>query len=411
MQQITNFDQTVTLNADLEVVNTNDLSLLNFIGPSRDVENISADDSDGLLENGDGVTVTSTDGDGDTVSRDGTYIGDATITTASVELNALLVGLNIQLNPIEGELIQYDDGSLGFISEDPLTDARLGVTADLTVAGITTTFEGDLSELDDFLDEQGVLGALLGNITDLTQYVLDTAVVTVDVDATGTLVVCFASGSMILTQAGETPVEALAVGDKVITRDHGAQSVRWIGRRNLSASVLEANPNLRPIRIRACAFGPGQPARDLMVSPQHRILVTSRIAERMFGSRDILVAAKQLLDLDGVEIATDVEEVEYIHFLLDQHEIVYSEWLATESLFTGPQALKSLSCEARFELLALFPELMRPDHLPASPVPLAPGKKARRLVERHRKNRKPVRSTGPDREVSPRPDVSAPVPT
>ncbi|MDT9702188.1 Hint domain-containing protein, partial [Streptomyces sp. P17] len=91
------------------------------------------------------------------------------------------------------------------------------------------------------------------------------------------------------------------------------------------AAALAANPHLRPVRIRAGALGAGVPARDLVVSPQHRVLLRSGIARRMFGASEVLVAAKQLLALDGVELASDLDSVTYVHFLFDRHQIVQSE--------------------------------------------------------------------------------------
>ena len=93
----------------------------------------------------------------------------------------------------------------------------------------------------------------------------------------------------------------LAEGDLVRTLDHGLQPVRWVGARRLSAAELAAAEKLRPIRIRAGALGPGTPRADLLVSPQHRVLVRSRIAQRMFGTDEVLVAAKQLLQIDGID--------------------------------------------------------------------------------------------------------------
>jgi hypothetical protein len=134
----------------------------------------------------------------------------------------------------------------------------------------------------------------------------------------------------------------LAVGTMVLTRDNALQPVRWIGRVTLSAERLRAQPNLRPIRIAAGALGPNLPAQPLLVSPHHRILVRSAIAQRMFGAVEILVAAKQLLPLEGIDIAQDLETVEYFHVLFDRHEIVFANGTETESLYTGPQALRAV---------------------------------------------------------------------
>lgn len=56
----------------------------------------------------------------------------------------------------------------------------------------------------------------------------------------------------------------------------------------------------------------------------------------MFGTDEVLVAAKQLLQLDGIDIATDVERVDYYHILFDRHEVMILNGAETESLYTGP---------------------------------------------------------------------------
>ncbi|MBV0890476.1 Hint domain-containing protein [Paracoccus sp. Z118] len=193
---------------------------------------------------------------------------------------------------------------------------------------------------------------------------------------------CFAGGTRIMTAKGHRPVERIAVGDLVQTVDHGLQVVRWAGARRLDAVDLAANLALLPIRIRRGALGERLPRRDLLVSPQHRVMVRSAVARAMFGADEVLVAAKHLLALDGVEIARDLREVTYHHILFDRHEIVLSEGAASESLFLGEQALLALGEAARNEILTLFPELKA--GLPeAGARPFLTGRQGRGLAERH----------------------------
>ncbi|MFB2593275.1 Hint domain-containing protein [Paracoccus sp. p4-l81] len=209
-------------------------------------------------------------------------------------------------------------------------------------------------------------------------------------DASFTSVVtqpCFARGTMILTERGTVAIEDLAEGDMVMTRDNGAQPIRWIGSSSIN---LDRRPHLAPIRIRAGALGAGQPTADLLVSPQHRILVQSAIAQRLFGAPEVLVAAKQLLQVDGIDIATDLAEVDYFHMLFDAHEVVTSNGAASESLFTGPEALKAVGAAARAEILAIFPELARRDYQPVGARILASGRMGRKLAVRHAQNGKPL---------------------
>lgn len=203
-------------------------------------------------------------------------------------------------------------------------------------------------------------------------------------------IICFARGTTIATGRGEVAVEDLRPGDLVMTRDDGLQPIRWIGATGVSAARLDLVPALRPIRIRAGALDAGVPARDLVVSPQHRVLIGSRIARRMFGADEVLVAARHLLAIDGIEVARDLTEVEYFHLLLDRHQIVTSNGAATESLYLGPEARKAVGRRAWHEIRALFPDLTE-DALAASRArDFVPGRKGRRLAARQARNRQPL---------------------
>ena len=198
--------------------------------------------------------------------------------------------------------------------------------------------------------------------------------------------ICFTRGTMIRTDRGDVAVEKLTAGDLVETKDNGLKPIFWIGSRVLGRAALEQNPKLYPIRIKAGALGAGYPASDLIVSPQHRILLRSRVAQRMFGATEVLVAAKQLLLIEGIDQVTEFDEVEYFHFLFDRHEIVFSNGAETESLFTGPEALKSVSAEQREEILSLFPELNDLDHVAEPARMLLSGRLGRKLSQRLAQN-------------------------
>ncbi|SEN58081.1 Hint domain-containing protein [Paracoccus alcaliphilus] len=194
---------------------------------------------------------------------------------------------------------------------------------------------------------------------------------------------CFTRGTMIATPHGEVAIEDLREGDLVLTKDHGPQPVRWIGSTNVNAMQMALNEKIRPIRIKAGALGDNSPASDLVVSPQHRVLVRSKIAQRMFGTSEILVAARQLLQLDGIDIAGDLAGVEYFHMLFDRHEVVVSNGAETESLFTGPQALKALGRAAQEEIFTIFPELRDAGAVIEAARPMVSGRKGRKLALRH----------------------------
>ncbi|AGT11176.1 Hint domain-containing protein [Paracoccus aminophilus] len=202
-----------------------------------------------------------------------------------------------------------------------------------------------------------------------------------------TNVVCFSADALIETAHGEVRAGHLETGDLVFTSDHGLQAIQWVGQRLISEAEFIANPKIRPIRISKGALGDNIPSSDLVVSPQHRVLIRSKIAQRMFGTNEVLVAAKQLLSLDGVEIATDLTEVTYVHFMFDGHEVVRANGAECESMYTGEEALHSVGAEAREEIYTLFPELRDGASQPPARLLLS-GRMGRKLAIRHRQNRR-----------------------
>lgn len=197
---------------------------------------------------------------------------------------------------------------------------------------------------------------------------------------------CFTRGTMILTDAGERPIEDLTPGDLIMTADNGLQVLRWIGCQTIGTAALADHPELRPIRIAASVLGDGQPARDLIVSQQHRVLVRSRIARRMFSTDEILIGAKFLVAIDGIDMLDDGAEVTYYHMLFDRHEVVFSNGALTESLYTGKEAMKMLGPAQRAEICAIFPQLVEADFVPRLARLTPQGARRRKFVERHAKN-------------------------
>jgi len=167
---------------------------------------------------------------------------------------------------------------------------------------------------------------------------------------------CFTPGTMIATPRGEVPVERLQTGDRVLTRDNGIQTIRWAGQKKLDHLQLKMLRELRPVLIKAGALGDGRPERDMKVSPMHRMLVVANVAQMYFGQAEVLVAAKDLLALDGVEIG-DTPYVTYVHFMCDRHEMVLADGTWSESFQPGDLSLKGLDEAQRAELLELFPDL------------------------------------------------------
>ncbi|WP_422062747.1 Hint domain-containing protein [Shimia sp.] len=161
---------------------------------------------------------------------------------------------------------------------------------------------------------------------------------------------CFTAGTFIRTPNGEVPVECLQVGDLVETLDNGPQPLRWIGKRRVAAEG-----KLAPIHIAENTFGEH---RSLTLSPLHRVMVQDCWAELLFGEDQVLVAARDLVN-DSTVRRVPGGVVEYVHILFDEHQIVFSEKLPTESFLPGPQTAESFEPEIVEEICSIFPEIDR----------------------------------------------------
>ncbi|WP_299042470.1 Hint domain-containing protein [uncultured Tateyamaria sp.] len=164
----------------------------------------------------------------------------------------------------------------------------------------------------------------------------------------GGAIVCFASGTLIETPYGPRAIETLQDGDLVITDRSGPQPILWCGQ-----TTVVANGELAPIVISAGTLGND---RDLVVSPQHAILLNDWRAELLFGQDEVLVRAKDLSCLDGV-YRKPGGRVTYHHILLSSHQVVQSHGIWSETLYPGAIAMGAVGDAAQAEIARLFPDL------------------------------------------------------
>jgi hypothetical protein len=167
---------------------------------------------------------------------------------------------------------------------------------------------------------------------------------------------CFCAGTSIATPSGLRNVERLRAGDLVLTSEGCARQVIWVGSTRISAEALLQQPHLRPILIRAGSFGFGAPTADLYVSPQHRLVVRHSFCELLFAEEEVLVAAKFLVG-SLAEVAEVAGDVEYVHVLLQDHEILLGNGLASESFQPTRRMIDVMGSPARARLEAVIDTL------------------------------------------------------
>ncbi len=170
-------------------------------------------------------------------------------------------------------------------------------------------------------------------------------------------VVCFTPGTLLETPTGLKPVETLVAGDSVVTKDSGAQPILWVGNRCVSGARLYAMPDLRPVRIREGALGNGRPNGDLIVSPDHRMLVSGQAALALWGEDEVLVAARDLINGNGVCRDMAAKSVTYFHLMLENHHVLIANGVETESFHPAAAALETIDEDQRMRLYDVMPDL------------------------------------------------------
>ncbi|MEO3414724.1 Hint domain-containing protein [Roseovarius sp. CAU 1744] len=209
-------------------------------------------------------------------------------------------------------------------------------------AGDTLRLTSDISQADiTFTNTDDNAGGLSGSFT-----MSDGTVVTFSEIEN---IICFTPGARIQTPQGARKIETLQRGDLVLTRDNGPQPIRWLGRRTVPGLGRFA-----PVTVAAGALE--GLAQTLTVSPQHRFLFTGYRAELLFGTSEVLVAARHLIN--GLNIRqAECTRVTYLHMMFDRHEVIYADGTATESFHAGEVGISAISDRSREEMFALFPEL------------------------------------------------------
>lgn len=180
--------------------------------------------------------------------------------------------------------------------------------------------------------------------------------------STGGGLICFAQSTRIRTAKGATPVDQLNIGDNILTKDNGAQPILWIGQNRISGARLQVLPEMRPIRINAHAFHADLPQQDLLVSPDHRMLVQGRVALDLFNSDEVLVAARDLINGRSIYPERRLKEVVYYHILLPQHDVIWANDVESESFQPGQMDFNQLADAQQADLYDIAPSLAADRH-------------------------------------------------
>jgi hypothetical protein len=274
-------------------------------------------------------------------------------------------------NDIPGDGIADENGDLWLDHNGGLNDPdttlivngveyafRLELIGTLPEDGkVPVPLRGRTAAIVSYIDQNGVYRRLF--------FVLDSTVTLAQMNAFGngalTLIevdfdpppqpVCFCAGTRILTPAGYRRVETLAAGDLVLNDRGAGCRLIWTGQSRYAGATLAARPELRPVRIARGALGHGRPVRDLLVSPQHRIVLDGPEVALLTGEDRVLVAATYLVG-SLADVALPAAGVGYVHLLCAEHEILQSDGICCESFQPARRTLEQMSGASRARLEA-----------------------------------------------------------
>jgi probable HAF family extracellular repeat protein len=342
-----------------------------------------------IYSNGTYTALTGPAGDNDAdvlpsaINSSGEIVGSINPTTAITEgfiynngTYTLLTGPDLNdtnvlataINDSGDVIISYDDGNgnpqsavydnnayTTFSGPEPATDTGVGLSAISNTGEVFGNYDDGNGNLIAFVYNDGTYTTLSGPINGDSQVSVlavnasgEIAGVAVDngVRTAFTATLCFLRGTRILTPTGELPVEALNIGDRVVTRFGGVQKIKWIGRQSYDSRFIKENRETLPVCIHPGAFGDDGPERKLFLSPGHSLLI---------GGTLVLASAL----VNGVTVTQRYDEhipamIDYFQIELAAHDCIIAEGVWAETYADAPGLRAQFHNEAEYH--ALYPE-------------------------------------------------------
>ncbi|NKB28288.1 MAG: hypothetical protein GKR99_12325 [Rhodobacteraceae bacterium] len=163
-----------------------------------------------------------------------------------------------------------------------------------------------------------------------------------------------ADATLVETDKGARPARELKPGDLVQTLDNGLQPLVWTSMR--ASPATQPGDDATPVRIVGNALGNDRPTRPVVVAPDQKLLIDCPQCEALLGHRRILVAARNLLHLDGVDRAL-VADQPMVHLMRAAREVLNIGGIWVDSFSPIDPQLNGLCDDQRRDLLATCPRL------------------------------------------------------
>ena len=164
----------------------------------------------------------------------------------------------------------------------------------------------------------------------------------------------------VRTPCGPRRIENIRKGDLIVTRDSGLQAVRMVFSKTYSQQEISADPSLAPIRFRPRALGPMMPQQDLLLAPDHQVLVPGYRLADVPDTMSRLITARDIADRsDAAFVDKNFDEITYYNIVFDAHQIFCVNGLPVESFLPSKAKTKNMDKAVSGSLVELFPEFAK----------------------------------------------------
>ena len=182
-----------------------------------------------------------------------------------------------------------------------------------------------------------------------------------------------AEGANLRTPCGLRRIEIVRPGDLIVTRTNGLQPVQMVWTRRVTREHMNISSDYAPIRLKPRAVGPMMPQKDLLVAPDHRLLIPGFRLAGVPDDTSMLTEARKIAgSSDAVYADTSLDSVTYYQLVFDQHQVLAANGLPVESFLPDAAAIQALGGEMRDALEERYPELCdEPDTYPEATFPIA----------------------------------------
>jgi hypothetical protein len=294
--------------------------------PTLDVEGAALTLTGSILDTGTAVFPPIDVGFGQTISS-AQASGGGTIDlgqTATVAIGAsVAASIVVNFNDAANNVLEIDGDSkadptafAGTITNFAVGDTIVLPNVPSEVAGVLTTANYD--------PVSGDLSIVVGDPTTIDLHMpgfsLTPGPVALTPDGNGIeIVVCFLAGTSIATPIGETPVEALSVGDLVRTASGRDRAIKWIGTGQVLATPGRRTGNT-PVIVRKGALADAVPSRDLRLTKGHSLFLDG-----------VLIPVEHLVNHRSIIWDERAREVTIYHVELETHDVLIADGAPAES--------------------------------------------------------------------------------